>query len=122
MGFILGFMWESKMCGYAVVALAGIWMIFGAIVRPYVSNVRPILNSFFVFAILGLYMYSNQNQNSSDVTVMTTYIPLAIIALLFIVILVNAAFIIVHLCQNREKAKADEVYLENENSSKAIDN
>lgn len=58
-GFMVGYMWESRMCAYIVVAMAGLWMAFGAIVRPYQSNVRPIVNSFFVFALLGLYTYSN---------------------------------------------------------------
>jgi Na+/serine symporter len=76
-------------------------------VRPYNSNVRPIVNSFFVFALLSLYVYCNENQNSSGVTFMTTYIPLVIIALLFIALIFNAACIVFHKCRSRQNALTD---------------
>jgi hypothetical protein len=64
MGFALGFMWEQPMCAYVVLGVAGVWMVAGAVVRPYISNVRPIVNSLFIFAALGLLAYCNESRNS----------------------------------------------------------
>jgi uncharacterized membrane protein len=103
------------MCGYIVVAVSGLWMAFGAVVRPYNSNVRPIVNSLIVFVLLGLYTYCNENQNSNDVSFMTTYIPLVIIAVLFIALIFNAACMVLHKCGNKnmsqDKGISDETLL-----------
>jgi len=102
-GFLLGYMWESKMCGYVVVGVAGLWMAFGAAIRPYQSNLRPVINSLFVFALLGLYTYCNEMQNSSEVTFLTTYMPLIIIGLLFVALAFNAVSIVLYKCGGGNK-------------------
>ena len=85
-----------------MLALAGVWLIGGAIVRPYNSNLRPIVNSMFVMGIVGIYLYSNENRNSSEVTFLTTYMPVFLIALLFTALVFNVICIIVYKCTSTE--------------------
>ena len=95
-------MWENTFICYIVLALAGVWLIGGVIVRPYESNLRPIVNSIFVMGIVGIYLYSNENRNSSDVTFLTTYMPVFLIAWLFAALVFNIICIIVYKCTSTE--------------------
>lgn len=77
--------------------------------RPYNSNLRPIVNSVFVMGIVGIYLYSNENRNSSDVTFLTTYMPVFLIAWLFAALVFNIICILVYKCTStEEKDKLDD--------------
>ena len=108
-GLLIGYFWSKEFCSYAVLSLAGVWMILGVIVRPYVSNVRPIVNTVFVFTILGLFMYADVNKDSNNVTFMTSYLPLWIIGVLILALIFNLVCLIVFKCQSCKKDDKDEL-------------
>jgi len=81
---------------FGAAGLFGVFAIIQIIIRPYISNVRPIINSIFITLILGIYSYTKVNQDSESVTFLTSYISIFIIGLLFTALLFNIICIIAH--------------------------
>ena len=107
-GFVIGFLWENTFVCYVVVGLAVIWMIGLGIVRPYQSNLRPIINSIFVFGVFGIYAYCNFNRDSTDVTFISTYMPVFLIGLLFLAFGFNVVvFGVYHYGRWKEKKEKE---------------
>jgi hypothetical protein len=96
LGFTIGLLWEEIYCFYAVLGICGFWAVFGIIVRPYLSNVRPIVNSLLVVAIVAVYCVSGLYKDSSEVTFLTSYLPLILISTLGIALIFNFICFIVY--------------------------
>lgn len=119
---IIGNFGEYTIAMYSTISLATIFAIFEVIVRPYISNVRPIVNSFFLILIFGTYTYAKINQNSDEATFSTSYLSIFLIGLLFMALIFNIVCMIMYKaskCKEMNEQKiVNHVLKDNEHESK----
>lgn len=96
LGLVVGLLWDSNYCGYVLVGVVLFWAALGIIVRPYVSNVRPIVNSILLLAVVGIYCLCAATKDSEDVTFLTSYVPLILLGVLALALAFNLICIIVY--------------------------
>ena len=107
-----------------MLGLTGVFLLALIVARPYITNVRPIVNNILLLCILGIYQYCTINKNSEYVTVNTSYIPLFLIGLLAVALVFNVICMIAHKIQDwrsKRKNSVDEKLFENENEYKKAD-
>lgn len=107
---------ENAAAGFAALGIAGAYTLFLIISRPYLSNIRPIINMIVTLSILGVYTLYKLNFYSSDATFITNYLPLFLLVLLLVLLLINVIFMIFAAKEKYKKKKIDE-YQKNENDS-----
>jgi hypothetical protein len=92
------FLAELAECGFIIAGLFLIYGVFLIVFRPYLNNLRPILNASAVFIILTIEGVYKINQNSSDSDNMTTYIlPFCILGVLLVILIANVVFMLFKL-------------------------
>jgi hypothetical protein len=57
------FISDINMCGFVALGMAAIFLILLIIVRPYLKNIRPILNSIFIVLIVAAQAVYRMNMN-----------------------------------------------------------
>lgn len=96
LAIIIGHFGENSFAFYAAIGLTVLFALFLMIARPYLSNVRPIVNSIFLIAIFAAYAYAKINQNSEAATFSTSYLSLMLIGLLFLALIFNIVCMIIY--------------------------
>jgi len=79
---------------YVALGICAVCLVLQLIVRPYEHNIRPFINWIFITIVLGLYMFVKLNQDSENVTIMTSYVSFFIIGVLFAALLFNLVCIV----------------------------
>lgn len=104
---------SNNACGFAALGITAFYTLFLIITRPYLKNIRPILNMLAILAFLAIETIYKLNFYSSDAQFMTSYLPLFIIIMLLVLLLINVVFMILQVRENHKKNKIDE-YQKNE--------
>ncbi len=97
---------SNKACGFVAIGIAGLYTLFLIISRPYIKNVRPIINMVVILMILAIESVYKLNFYSSDAQFMTSYLPLFIVIALLVLLFINVIFMILEI---REKYKKNQI-------------
>lgn len=57
---------SNSMCGFVALGLSGVYTLWLIIGRPYVNNIRPIINMIFTIGFLAIESVYKMNFYSSD--------------------------------------------------------
>lgn len=87
---------EYPECVYTSIAISLLQVIVLGVIRPYLSNIRPIFNSIMVLLIFIVYAIYRLSI-TDDSSWITTYLPFILVILLYIAVIVNAIFMVKHL-------------------------
>ncbi len=88
---------SNKACGFVAIGIAALYTLFLIISRPYLKNVRPIINMFVIVMILVIESVYKLNFYSSDAQFMTSYLPLFIVIALLVLLFINVVFMILEI-------------------------
>jgi high-affinity K+ transport system ATPase subunit B len=107
---------NNKACGFAAIGITAVYLILLIVMRPYLKNVRPILNVVVVLAILAIESVYKMNFYSQDAQFMTSYLPLFVVVLLLVLLLANVIFMILEVKDRWKKNQIDK-YQKNDDES-----
>lgn len=99
---------SNRLCGFLATGLAGLYVLFLIITRPYLKNLRPILNMIVMIGILAVESVYKINFNSAEAQFLTSYLPLFIVGVLLLLLLANVIFMILEVRERFQKKKIDE--------------
>jgi hypothetical protein len=98
---------ESPACVYTSIAISLLQIIVLCVIRPYISNIRPIFNSIVVLLIFIVYAIYRLSITDDSFWI-TTYLPFILIIILYVVVIVNVIFMLKYLlieCKRRKDKK-----------------
>ena len=110
------FLSENRACGFVALGLSGVYTLFLIIARPYLNNIRPIINMVFTMGFLAIESIYKMNFYSQDAEFMTSYLPLFIEAGLLLLLLINVIFMIMEIRSKYKKNQLND-YQKNEDDS-----
>jgi hypothetical protein len=102
------FLSENRLCGFVAIGITGVYTLLLIIMRPYLNNIRPIINMVFILAFLAIESIYKMNLYSPDAQFMTSYLPLFIEAGLLVLLLINVIFIIIEIRSKFSNNKLNE--------------
>lgn len=102
------FLSENRLCGFVAIGITGVYTLLLIIMRPYLNNIRPIINMVFILAFLAIESIYKMNLYSPDAQFMTSYLPLFIEAGLLVLLLINVIFMIIEIRSKFSNNKLNE--------------
>lgn len=91
------FISDMSICGFVATGISVLYLAILVIVRPYLKNIRPILNALVIGFILTTQTVYRLNANMAQAPWITTYLPIIILSLLGLVLIYNIFFMIMHI-------------------------
>lgn len=102
------FLSENRLCGFVAIGITGVYTLLLIIMRPYLNNIRPIINMVFILAFLAIESIYKMNLYSPDAQFMTSYLPLFIEAGLLVLLLINVIFMVIEIRSKFSNNKLNE--------------